>query len=82
MMKRVITVLEKNLVEGYYINGKLHRTDGPAFIQYDNNGLIAYESFYFVDRYYQFLMWIETVKDEISKEKYDELVRRYGGKKM
>jgi antitoxin component YwqK of YwqJK toxin-antitoxin module len=32
--------------ERYYLNDKLHRENGPAFIAYDENGKVYYESYY------------------------------------
>jgi hypothetical protein len=32
--------------EFYYLNGVLHRIDGPAYIKYDTNGKIEYEAYY------------------------------------
>jgi antitoxin component YwqK of YwqJK toxin-antitoxin module len=33
-------------MEGYYINGKLHREYGPAYIEYYESGNIKYEAYY------------------------------------
>jgi antitoxin component YwqK of YwqJK toxin-antitoxin module len=32
--------------ESYYLNGKRHREDGPALIQYNENGNIKSEKYY------------------------------------
>jgi antitoxin component YwqK of YwqJK toxin-antitoxin module len=32
--------------ESYYINGKIHREDGPAYIWYYDNGDVAYKGYY------------------------------------
>jgi len=32
--------------EGYFINGKLHRPDGPAYIGYCESGKIEFEGYY------------------------------------
>lgn len=36
--------------EYYRINGKRHRTDGPAIIYYYENGKIEYENYYVNDK--------------------------------
>ena len=33
-------------IEGWYLNGKLHKTDGPAAIYYRRNGSIGMEGWY------------------------------------
>ena len=35
--------------ESYYINGKIHREDGPAYIWYYDNGDVAYKGYYIND---------------------------------
>jgi antitoxin component YwqK of YwqJK toxin-antitoxin module len=39
--------------EAYYLNGKPHREDGPAFIGYYQNGNIYYKSYYLNGRYHR-----------------------------
>ena len=31
----------------YYLNGNLHRKDGPAYILYCNDGFVIFEEYYF-----------------------------------
>lgn len=38
-----ITIEKDKLFERYYLNGKLHRTDGPAKVEYYDNGQISLE---------------------------------------
>ena len=33
--------------EAWYLKGKLHRVDGPAFVLYNKSGNIQYEAWYF-----------------------------------
>jgi len=39
--------------EYHYLNAKLHREDGPAYIRYDKNGNILCESYYIKGRYHK-----------------------------
>lgn len=60
--------------EIYWQDGCLHRIDGPVF-----RGRKGYPlRFYLHGVNYFFEEWIEKVKDNISEEKYKELVERYG----
>ena len=41
------------LSESYYLNGKRHRENGPAFIFYYKNGKIYFEHYYLNDKYHR-----------------------------
>ena len=38
--------------ESYYLNGNLHREDGPAYIHYHKNGNISSENYFLNDVLY------------------------------
>ena len=57
----------------YYLNGKLHRNDGPAFIGFYNDGLLGLEQYYINGLWYRINgpVIIEYHKNgSIKKEKY------------
>jgi antitoxin component YwqK of YwqJK toxin-antitoxin module len=59
--------------ESYYLNDKLHRENGPAFIDYDANGKVYYESYYLNDKLHRengpaYIAYDENGK--VSSEQY------------
>jgi hypothetical protein len=47
--------------EAYYLNGNLHREDGPTYQRWDENGDKKYEEYYLINKRY-------------SKEAYDKII--------
>ena len=58
--------------EGYYLNNKSHREDGPAFISYYRDGKIQYEHYYLNSIHYANSS-SETFQQDL--EKYHAMVR-------
>lgn len=58
-------------VEMWYINGELHREDGPAIIRYDwtGNNVISREYYYKGKLYKSRQAWKNRIKREVEKNK-------------
>ena len=62
--------------ESYYINGKLHKEDGPAYQYWIENGQKESEIYYINDFRYTREEWIEKLK-EINSPHYEEELMKY-----
>ena len=58
--------------EQYFLNDKIHREDGPAYISYYQNGKIQYEDYYLNDILYA-ASDSKTFQQDL--EKYHAMVR-------
>ena len=59
--------------EQYYIDGKIHRVDGPALINYNEDGSVNYEVYRIDGKYYTKEEWKAKTKTTTCSGKVVEI---------